>query len=273
MNTARFDWRIGNHLMAANMGAPALTRVHEGLYQIAPALAAVARILAAKTAPATYAKTAAADTFLASTTATLLKLTTASTVAVGDCLEDAAQTGEWVLVTDISAAPVYTVQRAVAGSTAAAHLAGATWNLVADHYVPAHQPDVARILAVTGSAAASDSVVKIFGTDFAGGALEEDITANAAAQIVGTKAFASVSDIFIGVRGGATNTISVDTGALIGLPVILADTSYASARFNGSPDAGTVYIDATLAKCLYSAAGTFNGSKILALLVKVFLAD
>lgn len=266
-NTARFDWRIGNHLMGASMTAPAVTRVHEGRYACKPKLAAVDALLAAQTPKAAYTKLGGADTFLGDTVSTLLKLTT-SGPAVGDVL---SESGEYVKVLDVSAAPVYTVARGFYGTTKAVHAAGATWTYVGTVVVPTAQPDVPRQLTITGSASGMNTPVLFEGEDFSQNVIRETVTASGTTTPVSANAFASVSFAIVGPRHAAGDTLTVGTGAKVGVPYIIGEAAaLTAADFNGAADAGTLTANATLSLNVYAAAGTFDGTKELALFVKVW---
>lgn len=79
-------------------------------------------------------------------------------------------------------------------------------------------PTVARNLTVTGNQAGVAGDVEITGTNMAGEVITETITAANATTVVGNKAFKTVTSIEFPIQVGAGDTISVGTGAKLGIP-------------------------------------------------------
>ena len=79
-------------------------------------------------------------------------------------------------------------------------------------------PTVARNLTVTGNQAGVAGNVVIAGTNMADEAITETIVAADAATVVGNKAFKTVTSITFPPLVGAGDTISVGTGAKLGIP-------------------------------------------------------
>lgn len=128
-------------------------------------------------------------------------------------------------------------------------------------------PDVPRIVTVKGNASGIAGDVVITGTDFNDDALTETIALNGATEVLGTKAFKTVTSIALPVETNAgTDTVSVGVGNKVGLPLAMPNASNVIAKtFNGAVDAGTVTANAVMALSLYAPAGTLDGTKVLAL--------
>ena len=235
-------------------------------YDETPTDAAGASQHAAKLLSATYAKTAAATDFLATAAATdvTLKFTAGGVVVVGDVLQDAAATGELVRVTSIAAAPVYTVERGIAGTTKATHLTGATWNKYGD-YVTTEltDPDVPRELTITANESDMNTNVYLVGTDAAGAVLNAAVTMNGSATIASGKAFKTLGAVVFPCQKDADESVQIGKSVKLGLPHLLdAATLLLVKNFDKSTDAGSLAVSATvLASNLYSVAGSMNGSK------------
>lgn len=131
-------------------------------------------------------------------------------------------------------------------------------------------PDVPRLLTLTGNQASVTGDVIFIGTDISDAALTETVASNGTATVPTTKAFKTLTSVEIPTRGAASDTIAIGTSAKVGFPVAIPQTTRVLAKnFDGSTDAGTVTAGATAALSVYAAAGTFNGAKILEL---IFLA-
>ena len=125
-------------------------------------------------------------------------------------------------------------------------------------------PDFPRVLAITGNQILIAGNVVITGTDAAGGVITDTIACNGVAQVVGVKAFATVTNINVPQRHAASDTVTVDTLNIFGVPSIVYLASYLLLHnFNGTNDAGSFVAGATLAASQYTIAGTPNGTKIL----------
>jgi hypothetical protein len=128
-------------------------------------------------------------------------------------------------------------------------------------------PDFPRQITITGNAAGITGNVVIVGTDIADAALTETLVAVDNTTVTSTKAFKTVTSITVPTRTTAGDTISVGTGAKVGFPVAIPQTTRVLAKnFNGSTDAGTVTAGATAPLSVYAAAGSFDGAKVLELI-------
>ena len=86
--------------------------------------------------------------------------------------------------------------------------------------------DLPRNVSVTTSAVHGGEVkVKVSGTDISGASIEEDIISGSTATTVyGVKAFKTITSITaLGTLSSGTPNVTVGTGNLIGLPVLLAN--------------------------------------------------
>lgn len=218
-------------------------------------------------AAAAAAMTSAAANFLATAAATdvTLELDTSANLAVGDVLQDAAETGELVLVTAKAAdAVTVTVTRGFAGTTKATHLTGATWNQYGEYVVSGiTSPTVPRNVTILANEADMNTAAYIIGTDMAGAALVEAITMAGIATIAGAKAFKTVAGIVYPVQKDAGETLGVGWGVKLGLPHKLDSAARVLVKlFDKSTDAGTVTASASdLAANVFDVAGTMNGLK------------
>jgi len=132
-------------------------------------------------------------------------------------------------------------------------------------------PDFPRIVTVKGNASGVAGNVVITGTDINGSALSDTIALNGASEVLGVKAFKTVTSIALPVEVHAgTDTVSVGVGNKIGFPIAIPNASTVIAKtFDGSVDSTTVTVGATAGASLAAVAGTFNGTKVYEL---VFLA-
>jgi hypothetical protein len=136
-------------------------------------------------------------------------------------------------------------------------------------------PDFPRIVTIKGNASGIAGDVVITGTDFNGAALTETIALNAATEVLGTKAFKTVTSILLPAKtNGSGDTVSIGRGDKIGLPVACPDAGLVIVKsFDaGAADAGTVTASATLALSLFAPAGTLNGTKAVDLVILVSAA-
>jgi hypothetical protein len=133
------------------------------------------------------------------------------------------------------------------------------------------QPDFPRIVTIKGNAGGNSGNVVINGTDIAGAVLTETIALNGSTEVLGTKAFKTVTSIVLPAETHAgTDTTSIGVGNKIGFPIAVPNASTVIAKtFDGAVDSTTVTASATLALSLAAVAGTFNGAKVYEL---VFLA-
>jgi hypothetical protein len=126
-------------------------------------------------------------------------------------------------------------------------------------------PDVPRIVTVKGNGANVTGNVVIAGTNINDEAITDTIASNGATEVVGVKAFKTVTSITVppfAVAG--TEAISIGVGVKIGFPVAITNTALVVAKnFDGSVDAGTVTAAATVEGSIYAVAGTLNGVKFV----------
>lgn len=126
-------------------------------------------------------------------------------------------------------------------------------------------PDVPRVLSITGNQAGISGNVVITGTNIAGETITDTIAANGTNTVNGVKAFKTVTQIVVPARNGAGDTIAIGHINTIGVPHIVGNAALFLVKlFDGSADAGTATVDADeLEKNLYAVAGTPNGSKLV----------
>lgn len=128
-------------------------------------------------------------------------------------------------------------------------------------------PDVPRLLTVTGNQGTVTGDVVFVGTDIADAALTDTVASSGTSTVASTKAFKTVTSITIPARGAASDSIAIGTSSKVGFPIAIPQTTRVIAKnFDGSTDAGTVTAGATAALSVYAAAGTFDSSKVLQLI-------
>lgn len=128
-------------------------------------------------------------------------------------------------------------------------------------------PDFARQVTVTGNQASVTGNVIITGTDVLGAPLTETLASSGTSTVISNNAFATVTSIQVPALASAGDGVSVGTGAKIGFPVAIPQTTLVLVKnFNGATDSGTVTAGATAKLSVYGAAGTFDGTKILQLI-------
>lgn len=79
-------------------------------------------------------------------------------------------------------------------------------------------PDVCRVLSITGNAAGMAGNVSFIGTDANGDAATDTIALNGTATVLGTVAFATLTSFTLPARTAAGNTVSIGCGDVFGLP-------------------------------------------------------
>ncbi|MBX0328696.1 hypothetical protein K2Z83_13520 [Oscillochloris sp. ZM17-4] len=132
------------------------------------------------------------------------------------------------------------------------------------------QPDVARTISVKGNAASVAGDVMIVGADANNRPLTATLTLAGTATVSSLVAFSRIFRITLPVRAASGNTVSVGVGAAIGLVHALDADVRLQTAFDGAADAGTLAIDASdVSKNLFTAAGTFDGAKVLRILYVV----
>jgi hypothetical protein len=131
-------------------------------------------------------------------------------------------------------------------------------------------PDVPRIATIKGNATMSGNVV-ITGTDINDASATDTIALNNTSEVAGDVAFKTITQIVFPIKtNGSGDTVSVGIGNLIGLPIAVPDASVVLVKsFDGAADAGSVTVGATAKASFFTAAGTLNGTKILALTILV----
>lgn len=124
-------------------------------------------------------------------------------------------------------------------------------------------PDVPRNVTVKGNAAGITGDVVITGTNILDEVITETIALNAATEVLGTKAFKTVTQIVIPVRNASGDTVSVGIGKVLGVPHIVANAGLLLVKlFDGSTDSGTLSVDGDeIEKNVFSLNGIPNGTK------------
>lgn len=132
-------------------------------------------------------------------------------------------------------------------------------------------PDVPRIVTIKGNGANVTGDVVVHGTDIDGNEIIDTIAANGASEVVGTKAFKTVTSIdYPPYAVAGTESISIGRGVKIGFPVAIPNASAVIAKsFDGSADNGTVTAASTLEESIYAVSGTLNGVKLVELVFLV----
>ncbi len=132
-------------------------------------------------------------------------------------------------------------------------------------------PDVPRIVTIKGNGANVTGDVVVHGTDIDGNEIIDTIAANGASEVVGTKAFKTVTSIdYPPYAVAGTESISIGRGVKIGFPVAIPNASAVIAKsFDGSADNGTVTASSSLETSIYAVSGTLNGVKLVELVFLV----
>ena len=126
-------------------------------------------------------------------------------------------------------------------------------------------PDFPRILTVKGNASGNAGNVVLTGTNFNDEVITETIALNGSSEVLGTKAFKTLTSIALPAETHAgTDTVSIGVGNKFGFPAVISNTGLVFAKnFNGSVDAGTVTASTTVEGSIYAVAGTPDGAKYL----------
>lgn len=126
-------------------------------------------------------------------------------------------------------------------------------------------PDVPRNVTIKGNVAGITGNVVITGTNVLDAVITETIALNAATEVLGTKAFKTVTQIVVPARNAGGDTVSVGIGKVIGLPHIVAYAGLLLVKlFEGSADTGTLAVDSDeIEKNVFSLNGSPNGSKLV----------
>ena len=127
------------------------------------------------------------------------------------------------------------------------------------------QPDFPRTLTVKGNAAGIAGNVVLQGLNIQGELIEETIALNAATEVEGTLAFASLLSATLPAKTNVSgDTVSIGMGNNLGMPHAMAYVGQMLLKlFNGSADAGTLAVDVAVEKNLYAPAGTPDGVTLL----------
>lgn len=127
-------------------------------------------------------------------------------------------------------------------------------------------PDYPRIVTIKGNASLIAGNVIIDGTNIADETITETIALNGSTEVLGTKAFKTVTSITVPAKTNASgDTVSVGIGKLFGMPHIIDNATLMLVNnFDGADDAGTLAVDADeVEKNLFSLAGSPNGAKVV----------
>jgi hypothetical protein len=136
-------------------------------------------------------------------------------------------------------------------------LTGATQTIT----VFAHQPDVPRLLVVSGNQATMNGSVVITGTDFSGAVLTQTLTLNNGTSVPTTKAFASVTSVVVPALAQPGDTVTIGVINKIGFPIAVPYSYlFFDGLFGGSHDAGTGTFAATVNGSYYAPAGSLDGT-------------
>lgn len=123
-------------------------------------------------------------------------------------------------------------------------------------------PDVPRVLSITGNQATCTGNVVIDGTDANDQVIQDTIALSGTSTVAGAKAFKTVTQVTIPTRGAANDQVSVGVTKTIGLFHKVPTAQHVlKTIFNGAADAGTFAVHATeVARNTYAIAGTPNGT-------------
>ena len=90
-------------------------------------------------------------------------------------------------------------------------------SIVVDDDNPDGQPDVYRVLSVTGNVFGMNQDVYIVGTNWGGDRIAEKIKLNGAATVNGKRPFASVTSVILPAETNSGQTVKVGTSNILGL--------------------------------------------------------
>ncbi|NNJ10580.1 hypothetical protein EKD04_009590 [Chloroflexales bacterium ZM16-3] len=132
------------------------------------------------------------------------------------------------------------------------------------------QPDVPRTISVKGNAASCAGDVVIVGADANNRTLTATLALAGTAVVTSLVAFSRISRVELPPRAASGNTVSVGTGAGLGLVHALGADVRLQTIFDGAADLGTLAVDAgDVGKNLFTPAGTLDGTKVLRILYVV----
>jgi len=126
-------------------------------------------------------------------------------------------------------------------------------------------PDVPRIVTIKGNAAGIVGDVVISGTNILDAQITETIALNGSTEVLGTKAFKTVTQIDLPARTQVADTVSVGIGKKFGIPHIVYNAACLLLKlFNGATDSGTLAVDVDeIEKNLFALNGSPDGAKLL----------
>lgn len=131
-------------------------------------------------------------------------------------------------------------------------------------------PDVPRSINVKGNQAGIGGDLVIEGTNYNNEAISETYTLNGTSEVVGSKAFKTVTKITVPVKNGAGDTVVVGRGNKLGLHQALSAAGQVLfCTLNRAIQAPTVAVDATdiESNTVDLSAGTYNGTKVAVAMV------
>jgi len=127
-----------------------------------------------------------------------------------------------------------------------------------------HQPDVPRLLVISGNALNEAGNVVITGKDFAGVTIIDTIALNAATPVPGVKVFASVTSIVFPALTNPGDTVTVGVLNKIGFPIAVPYSYlFIDGLLSGAHDAGSLTAAVTVGGSYYTPAGALDGIKKL----------
>lgn len=126
---------------------------------------------------------------------------------------------------DLMKIALYRIANAGLASATAVHAAVTLTEAVQTITTGITNPDVPRNVTIKGNQAGVTGNVVITGTNMADEVITETIAANAATEVVGSKAFKTVTSIQFPVLARAGDTISIGKGSKLGVPYKLFSAS------------------------------------------------
>lgn len=126
-------------------------------------------------------------------------------------------------------------------------------------------PDVPRILTVTGNQSGPIADIVIVGTNADDEEITETITMDNANTVSGTKAFKTVTSITVGAQAGSGDTVTVGTGAALGIGqvVTVGLPVYASVDGNKETTDPTITTSTTMEENLIEFNSSLSGVPVL----------
>jgi hypothetical protein len=157
-------------------------------------------------------------------------------------------------------------------SAVAVHAAITLGAAAADVTTAINAIDFPRNVTIKGNAGGIAGDVVITGTNVAGDEITETIALNASSEVLGTKAFASVTNIHVPAKtNGSGDTVSIGWGKVLGLPQIVYNAAFLLVKlFDGSTDSGSLTVDSDeVEKNVFALNGSPNGAKLVDLVYLV----